>query len=117
VRSLFAREASPIRAGANAQDYGPLAAVIAAVGYVVADPGLTAELHHIVGDANARPLNLGLKKAVVIDLPADIKEVLVGGPKTIVSSCEQHDEYTSSGRLSVRLMPFSTMPTAGRSLR
>jgi pilus assembly protein CpaC len=37
----------------------------------------------ISSDANARFLKLGLKKAVVIDLPIDIKEVLVADQKTV----------------------------------
>jgi Flp pilus assembly secretin CpaC len=37
----------------------------------------------ISSDANARFLKLGLKKAVVIDLPMDIKEVLVADQKTV----------------------------------
>jgi Flp pilus assembly secretin CpaC len=65
-----------------------LAAVIAAVGFVIADHALTAEapivdVQVISSDANARFLKLGLKKAVVIELPADIKEVLVADQKTV----------------------------------
>jgi Pilus formation protein N terminal region len=40
-------------------------------------------LQVISSDANARFLKLGLKKAVVIDLPADIKEVLLADQKTV----------------------------------
>jgi pilus assembly protein CpaC len=65
-----------------------LAAAIAAVEFVVGDRALAAEPHIadmqvISSDANARFLKLGLKKAVVIDLPADIKEVLVADQKTV----------------------------------
>ena len=37
----------------------------------------------ISSDANARSLKLGFKKAVVIDLPMDIKEILVADPNTV----------------------------------
>jgi hypothetical protein len=61
-----------------------LAAVIAAVEFVSADRALTAEpyiadMQVISSDANARFLKLGLKKAVVIDLPIDIKDSAFGG--------------------------------------
>jgi pilus assembly protein CpaC len=64
------------------------AAVIAAVEFVGADRALTAEpfiadMQVISSDANSRLLKLGLKKAVVIDLPTDIKEVLVADQKTV----------------------------------
>jgi pilus assembly protein CpaC len=65
-----------------------LAAVIAAVEFVGTDRALTAEpyivdMQVISSDANARFLRLGLKKAVAIDLPIDIKEVLVADQKTV----------------------------------
>jgi hypothetical protein len=61
-----------------------LAAVIAAVEFVSADRALTAEpyiadMQVISSDANARFLKLGLKKAVVIDLPMDFKDSAFGG--------------------------------------
>jgi len=33
------------------------------------------------GQMNARPLSLGIGKSIVIDLPRDIKDVLVADPK------------------------------------
>jgi Flp pilus assembly secretin CpaC len=42
-----------------------------------------AEMRIVSSDANARQLNLGYKKAVVIDLPIDIKEVLVADAGTV----------------------------------
>jgi pilus assembly protein CpaC len=36
----------------------------------------------VSSDANARQLKLGYKKAVVIDLPIDVREVLVADPGT-----------------------------------
>ena len=65
-----------------------LVAVAVAVEFVAADRAVTAESHVadmqvISSDANARALKLAVKKAVVIDLPADIREVLVADPKTV----------------------------------
>jgi hypothetical protein len=61
-----------------------LAAVIAAVEFVSADRARTAEpyiadMQVISSDANARFLKLGLKKAVMIDLPMDFKDSAFGG--------------------------------------
>jgi pilus assembly protein CpaC len=41
------------------------------------------EMRVISSDANARLLTLGLNKAMAIDLPADIKEVLVADSQTV----------------------------------
>jgi hypothetical protein len=63
-------------------------AVIAAVGFVATDRAPAAELHIadmqvISSDANARPVTLGIDKSVVIDLPMDIRDVLVGNPNIV----------------------------------
>ena len=42
-----------------------------------------ADMRVVSSDANARQLKLGYKKAVVVDLPIDIKEVLVADPATV----------------------------------
>jgi Flp pilus assembly secretin CpaC len=61
-----------------------LAAIIAAVGFVVADCALPVQQLQVVSsDANARFLELGFNKAVAIDLPRDVKEVLVADRKTV----------------------------------
>jgi pilus assembly protein CpaC len=64
------------------------AAAIIALPFAVAECALTAEQHIadlqvISSDSNARLLNLGFKKAITIDLPTDIKEVLVADPNTV----------------------------------
>jgi hypothetical protein len=65
-----------------------LVAVIAAVGFVATDRVPAAELHIadmqvISSDANARLVTLGIDKSVVIDLPMDIRDVLVGNPNIV----------------------------------
>ena len=61
-----------------------LAAIIAAVGFVIADrPLLVQQLRVVSSDANARFLEVGFNKAVAIDLARDVREVLVGDPKTV----------------------------------
>jgi pilus assembly protein CpaC len=61
---------------------------IAALQFFAAEPAPTIGQHCIdmrivSSDANARQLKLGYKKAVVIDLPVDIKEVLVADSATV----------------------------------
>ena len=61
-----------------------LAATIAAVGFVLGDrPLLVQQLQVVSSDANARFLELGFNKSVAIDLPRDVREVLVADPKTV----------------------------------
>jgi len=42
-----------------------------------------ADMRLVSGDANSNHLNLGFKKAVAIDLSADMKEILVADPGTV----------------------------------
>jgi Flp pilus assembly secretin CpaC len=65
-----------------------LATTIAALYCVVAERALTVELHDteirvISSLADTQLLMLGLNEAVAIDLPADIKEILVGDLQTV----------------------------------
>ncbi len=61
-----------------------LAAMIAAVGFVLGDrPLRVQQLQVVSSDANARFLELGFNKAVALDLPRDVREVLVADPKTV----------------------------------
>jgi pilus assembly protein CpaC len=62
-----------------------LMAVVATVGFVATDRAMAAGPHipviKVVGsDATARFVPLGIDKSVVIDLPRDIKDVLVANP-------------------------------------
>jgi Flp pilus assembly secretin CpaC len=64
------------------------ATAIAAVQCVLAERVLkveqhVAEIQVVSSDANARLLNLGFNKAMAIDLPTDIKEVLVADSQTV----------------------------------
>ena len=64
------------------------ATVTAALQCVLAERTLkieqhVAEIQVISSDANARRLNLGFNKAVAIDLPTDLKEILVADPQTV----------------------------------
>jgi Flp pilus assembly secretin CpaC len=64
------------------------ATAIAAVQCVLAERVLkveqhVAEIQVVSSDANARLLNLGFNKAMAIDLPTDIKEVLVAESQTV----------------------------------
>jgi hypothetical protein len=65
-----------------------LVAVIAALGFVATDRAPAAEPHIadmqvISSDANARLVTLGIDKSVVIDLPMDIRDALVGNPDIV----------------------------------
>lgn len=64
------------------------ATVTAALQCVLAERTLkieqhVAEIQVISSDANARRLNLGFNKAMAIDLPTDLKEILVADPQTV----------------------------------
>src|ERR1700732_3808306 len=64
------------------------ALVIAAAGFLGADPAPAAEARTpamavISSDATALFLPLGVNKAVVIELPKDIKDVLVADPHIV----------------------------------
>ena len=52
-----------------------------ALGPVVASDYRVAAPLGVEGQMNARPLSLGIGKSIVIDLPRDIKDVLVADPK------------------------------------
>jgi Flp pilus assembly secretin CpaC len=54
-----------------------LAAVIAVIWFVAVNRAPAAELNVTSSDANARFMVLGVSKSVVIDLPTDLKDVLV----------------------------------------
>jgi PAS domain-containing protein len=61
---------------------------IAALHCVLAEHALkidwhVAEIRVVNSDANARQLKLGLNKAVAIDLPVDVKEVLLADSQTV----------------------------------
>ena len=43
----------------------------------------------IDGQMGARPVSLGIGKSIVIDLPRDIKDVLVADPKIGRASCRE----------------------------
>jgi hypothetical protein len=67
-----------------------LVAVIAAVGFVATDRAPAAEpqiadMQVISSDANARFVTLRIDKSVVIDLPMDIGDVLVGNPNIVLA--------------------------------
>jgi pilus assembly protein CpaC len=64
------------------------ATAIAALQCVIAERALkveqhVAEMHVTSSDANARLLRLAFNKAVAIDLPVDVKEILVADPQTV----------------------------------
>ena len=44
---------------------------------------MVQQLQVVSSDANARFLELGFNKSVAIDLPRDVREVLVADPKTV----------------------------------
>jgi Flp pilus assembly secretin CpaC len=65
-----------------------LVTTIAALDCVIAERTLklesrVSEIRLISSDANARLLKLGFNKAVAIDLPMDVKEMLVADPQTV----------------------------------
>jgi hypothetical protein len=105
----------------------------AALGLVTADRTLAGEQYNagmkvISSDAtDARLVQLGLNKSVVIELSRDIKKVLIAGGQggqvrvsiqlPLMSSCCRDDVSPSSGRLSVARMSISTMLMTGKSAR
>jgi hypothetical protein len=56
---------------------------ILAIGVICSDRVVADEMKVISSDANARFVALGISKAIVIDLPRDIKDVLVGEPSIV----------------------------------
>src|SRR2546425_377470 len=63
----------------------------AATGYAPAADDLTAPVIQFVGsDSTSRFVPLGIGKSMVIDLPRDIKDVLVDDPKKVVNSITVH---------------------------
>ena len=99
---------------------------IAALQVSAAEPAPTIDQHCIdmrifASDANSRQLKLGYKKAVVIDLPVDINEVLIADPATVtvivrttrrvyitgVALGKTNSAGTMSGRLSPLRLHFS----------
>ena len=73
MRTILVRALS--FSGAAALTLNPVLAPVIAADYGAAAP-LVAD-----GQMNARPLSLGIGKSIVIDLPRDIKDVLVADPK------------------------------------
>jgi Flp pilus assembly secretin CpaC len=63
----------------------PLMVVIATLGAVTTDCALAAEpqIAVVSSDANSRFLVLGLNKSLVIDLPKDVRDVLIADEKTV----------------------------------
>jgi Flp pilus assembly secretin CpaC len=63
----------------------PLMVVIATLGAVTTDRALAAEpqIAVVSSDATSRFLVLGLNKSLVIDLPKDVKDVLIADEKTV----------------------------------
>ena len=64
------------------------AAAMAASQVLAGEPTLkidqhVADLRIVSSDANSNQLKLGFKKAVVIDLSADVRDVLVADPETV----------------------------------
>jgi pilus assembly protein CpaC len=72
-----------------------LVAVIAAVGFVATDRAPAADaqvpvMRVISSDATARSIQLGVNKSVVIELPGELKEVLVGDEKIATAVVRSH---------------------------
>jgi Flp pilus assembly secretin CpaC len=68
-----------------------LAGAIAAVGFATADSApaaepQTADMQVISSIATSRFVLLGVGKSVVIDLPVDVKDVLIGNPKVALAT-------------------------------
>ncbi len=66
-----------------------LLAVIAVAAFIATDHASAAEQHEpamqvISSDANASFVTLGINKSVVIDLPMDVKDVLIGNPGIVL---------------------------------
>lgn len=63
-----------------------LVAVIAALGFVNTDRAPAAEgMQVISSDETAQFMSLGMEKSVVIDLPTDMRDVLVADPSIVIA--------------------------------
>ena len=96
------------------------ATAIAALQCVVAERALIVEprvaaTRVISSDANARLLKLGFNNAVAIDLPMDVKEMLIADPQTVRVILRTARQSTLSARPWDGPISFSTPTTAGRS--
>ena len=58
---------------------------VALVGFVPADPAIAGGVQVTSSDATSRFMVLGVSKSVVIDMPMDIRDVLVGNPDTVLA--------------------------------
>ncbi len=67
------------------------------------------------GQMNARFLALGVGKSIVIDLPRDIKDVLIADPKIATAVIRSAQRAYSSARPSVRPTSYSSIPPACKS--
>jgi Flp pilus assembly secretin CpaC len=87
---------------------------LAQIGPAVAAEARTPIIQVAASEASSRSLALGIGKSVAIDLPADIKDVLVADPKVanaVVRSSRR--VYTLASPSDRPIFSFST-PMAGR---
>ena len=66
----------------------------------------TQTIHVVGSDYESQPLNLGVSKSVVIDLPRDVKDVLVADPKianAVVRSSRRVLHHRQHGRPNQRV--------------
>jgi len=69
----------------------------------------------IDGQMNARPLSLGIGKSIVIDLPRDIKDVLVADPKIANAVVRSASAPILSAQRWARPASYSSIRRASRS--
>lgn len=122
VATTFDRSALRQPPGKRVVKAAITAAAMAASQVLAAEPALkidqhVADLRIVSSDANSNQLKLGFKKAVVIDLSADVRDVLVADPETVKVILRTTRRVYIVGAALGKTNVFSLIMMADRSSR